>query len=209
MENEIIQKQEDIFEGTPKEVRDFIISNLFFEKLEKITIGISLSSEQKSILSGTIVSLLVGTLSLIEAQEIIKNFSISEKNTQELFDHIDEEYITYAQELVIKYTNYRLTEQDIEEGALEPANAGEENMGLNLSSEIKTSPSDTSLPDIAPLEISAPASTPVFSLASKMAMPGVVAPIASVGQKFIPGPQAPIAPSAPRPAADPYREMPL
>ena len=74
---------------------------------------------------------------------------------------------------------------------------------------IKTAPSDISFPDVTPLEIAAPVATPVFSLASKMAMPGVVAPIASVGQKFVPGPQAPIAPSAPRPAVDPYREMPL
>jgi hypothetical protein len=52
--------------------------------------------------------------------------------------------------------------------------------------------------------------TPLFaSLQAKMNMPTVVAPIVSVGQKFVPGPQHVPTSDIPKPAIDPYREMPL
>lgn len=176
------------FEEIPKEVKDFIISQDFTEKISSICKDNIILEQNKDVLSGAVTAVLTGDLTINDIKKILVDFGISEINIATILEQIDVEFITEAQLRVLKKAKQIIDESDIEDGILD----------------------DFETPDIAPLEITSPlAPTSAFSLASKMAMPGVVAPIVSVGQKFVPGNQTPTAPNAPRPAVDPYREMPL
>ncbi len=187
MEEEYDTQIEDALEIQPEEVVDTFADNAAEGILNKIS-----------------------EASPIPVQDILfhfNNYLLEIETEEEFFSFVDSVVPDEDVRELIKASLYQKIIEPLIEKIVE--NTSTENTEVELPIETKTAPSDISFPDIAPLEIAAPAPTPVFSLASKMVMPGVVAPIASVGQKFVPGPQAPIAPSAPRPAVDPYREMPL
>ena len=191
MEN-ITEQFDKAFENIPEEVRDFIASELFTQKVEKIATVCFLSEDQKSTLSGVIVGLLNDVMSIVQSQGLIKEFGLSDDQFQKIVDFIDEEFIVYAQEIVIKNAKRALLSKDIEDGVLDYDD-----------DEVIVS---TENPIADQISIN-----PLSSIANKMQTASVVAPIASVAQKYVPGPQnKPIQDTTtPTKSTDPYREMPL
>lgn len=196
MEEEYDTQIEEALENQPEEVVDAFADNISEDILNKIS-----------------------EINPIPVKDILfhfNNYLLEIETEQEFFSFVDSVVPSEEVKSLIKASLYQKVLEPLTEKLVE--NNSPDNTQVDVPIEIKTSPSDGSFLDTTPLEIPAPVEdttipvpvpTPVFSLASKMTMPGVVAPIASVGQKFVPGAQIPVAPSAPRPATDPYREMPL
>ena len=197
MNTEEIQKDiDEKFLELPQEIQDFLLGDDFAAAAKEIN-ELFADKTQQSVLKMIITMFFIDDAAYTQMfADIIEKLSGGDTALKQKAAMIFAQKIVAPMVLLLEVHQEMASDAQAAEIAARP---------------IKTMPSDISYPQHELLEIEAPAANPAqgFSLASKMTMPGVVAPIASVGQKFVPGPQAPIAPSAPRTAADPYREMPL
>ncbi|MEI6022247.1 MAG: hypothetical protein WCQ32_00150 [bacterium] len=178
---EYMNLYEEKLDMTPVEVREFLFSDAYKNILDTIEKKIGFTSEQVTTARNALFDFLIHFSTKEEFENTIDSLGLSEEN-KDIF-------LGYIQEFIIDPTISEITNSLEEE---------KDEIGVN-NIETVSSPENQEMGQL------------FASIQAKMQKPSVVAPIASVAQKFIPGSQnKPMQnPGAPTKSTDPYREMPL
>lgn len=175
----------------PVEISDFVYSSKFSQKVDALAAAAALTYEQKKIVSDAVSSMMLEYITEDEALTDLFNLRLPSDKMLILMQGIQKDFIDFSFDVVVKKLEDDDRKRDIAE--LE-----------KIVAENEKEESENTVP----IEYMQNAN-PLASIANKMQGASVVAPIATVGQKFVPGGAgAPAAPTTARPS-DPYREMPL
>lgn len=89
------------FQDTPTEVLDFISSDEFIKSIDQIANHFSLSPEQRTTLSGSVVGLLTQSIPLVEINSILDGLIPDPRSRNDLSNEIDKNIIEVAYKKVI------------------------------------------------------------------------------------------------------------